>query len=515
MRNILNTMRKVPKQMYALIAVAAAVVIVPAATLAWGPGRPTYTVAHPADHITFDSITDNPVVGDERQFVGIKDASNTAAGGWQNTVTAQPGHEYLVRIYVHNNAASNLNLVAKNTRVTAALSTATAKSVPITGYISADNAAPKSVYADVNLTSAQNFNIAYEPGTAVLYNNVTGQAGRTVSDSIVNNGGALVGYTANDGNWPGCFQYAGYITFKVKPQFAATPNFTVSKLVSKHGANQWTKSYAAQPGEKVDYLVQYKNTGEVQENNVTVKDTLPTGESYVAGSTLYGTAAKPAGQQASDNVTTTGINIGSYATNGGTWVELSATVPNKDQLACGPQTLTNTASVTTDFGTKSDTANVTVTGNDCQPTTVSACNTQTGVIEQVPQGTENTPPHTTDMSKCQKVPACNTQTGVIEQVLPSQQNVAPHTTDMNKCTMVQVCNTTTGQTVTVSKDQENTAPYTTDFSKCTTPVTPVTPSTPSELPHTGASDIVASLIGAGSLIAAALYYIMSRRALNS
>ena len=44
---------------------------------------------------------------------------------------------------------------------------------------------------------------------------------------------------------------------------------------------------------------------------------------------------------------------------------------------------------------------------------------------------------------------------------------------------------------------------------------PVTPETPPELPKTGITDAVASLIGLGSLIAATTYYIASRRGLNS
>lgn len=355
------------KQVFGALTIAAAVVAVPAALFAWGPSRDTYTMAHPADHITFNSITDNSEVGDERQFVAIKDASNTAGGGWQKSIAAESGHEYLVRVYVHNNAASNLNLVATNTRVTAALSTATGTSVPITGYVSADNATPKQVYADVNLTSAQNFNIAYIPGSAMIYNNATGSGGRAVSDSIVNGGGALVGYSANDGNLPGCMQYASYVTFKIKPQFAQTANFTMSKEVSKHGANTWSKSYAAQPGETVDYLVQYKNTGTTQQDNVMISDKLPAGMTYVAGSSVLGNSKYPSGIKTNDGITAGGINVGSYATGANAWVIFSAKVAAKDKLPCGPQTLVNTATVETDYGNKSDTANVTTNGCDCVP----------------------------------------------------------------------------------------------------------------------------------------------------
>lgn len=370
---------RLPKRSMAVLSVLAASVLVPAMLNAWGPARTTFTVAKPADHVVFNSITDNPVVGDERQFVGIKDNANTAAGGWQNSVVAQPGHEYLVRVYVHNNAAANLNLVAQNTRVTAALSTATGKSVPITAYVSADNASPQKVWADVSLTSAQDFNIAYVPGSTMLYNNVTGQAGRSVSDSIVNPGGALVGYQSNDGKIPGCFQYAGYLTFKVKAQFAptASADFTVSKMVSKHGANQWAENYVAQPGETVDYLLKYKNTGTVVQNNVMISDKLPAGMTYIAGSTVLGNPTNPAGVKTNDGVTAGGINVGGYNPGQNAWVIFSAKAPAEAALACGTNTLVNTESVETDYGTKSDTATVTINKTCVPPAPVYKCDSLT------------------------------------------------------------------------------------------------------------------------------------------
>lgn len=44
--------------------------------MAWGPERPTYTMAQPAKSATFNSITDNAAVGDERDFVRIAEAGS-------------------------------------------------------------------------------------------------------------------------------------------------------------------------------------------------------------------------------------------------------------------------------------------------------------------------------------------------------------------------------------------------------------------------------------------------------
>jgi len=370
MSSITSLIRRAPKRFSAVIMMIAAAIIVPAVALAWGPSRDTYTVANPATKITFNSITDNPNVGDERNFVVVKDAANTADGGWQDNVTVQPGKEYLVRVYVHNNAASSLNLTATNTRVSASVPTTTGKNVSVSGFVNADNSDPLQVWDDIHFNSTSDFNLAYVAGSAEIYNNGYAAGGKSLPDSIVTSAGAPIGYNGPDGNVPGCFQYTNYVYFKVKPQFSS---FTMSKKVSKHGDNKWTESYVAQPGETVDYLLQYKNTSGAQQDDVTFRDSLPAGMTYVNGSTVFGNSNFPNGKAASDNIANgTGINVGSYLPDANAWAIFSATAPAKDKLAaCGDNTLVNTAKVTTGGGSISDTANVTVNKtcapNECLP----------------------------------------------------------------------------------------------------------------------------------------------------
>ncbi|HRQ87092.1 MAG TPA: hypothetical protein PLY16_03195, partial [Candidatus Saccharibacteria bacterium] len=252
MGKIRSFLSRMPKRLSAFVAVIAAAVIIPTAVLAWGPDRTTYTIEKPATKVTFNSITNNPVVGDERDFVVVKDAANTSDGGWKNTINVEPGKEYLVRVYVHNNAAANLNLVAKNTRVSASVPTTTGKEVSVSGFVSADNASPKKVWDDITFKSDKTFNLAYVAGSAEVWNNGYAKTGKSLPDSIVTSTGALVGYNSADGNVPGCFEFVNYVYFKVKPQFAS--DFTVNKLVSKHGENKWVDSYKAKSGETVDYL---------------------------------------------------------------------------------------------------------------------------------------------------------------------------------------------------------------------------------------------------------------------
>lgn len=366
MNNVFSKLRGIKLSTKIITTTLVAAVIVPATLFAWGPTRPTYTQSNVSNHITFNSITDNPEMGDERNFVRIKDAANTNAGGWSDTVNVENGKEYWVQMYVHNNAASNLNLVAENVRVTAAVPNNTAKNITVEGFVDSSNASPTQIWDQAIFNSDKDFNLTYVPGSAALYNKAAPN-GMAMSDSIVSAGGAPVGYDKLDGKLPGCFQYAGYVNFKVKVNMPQTANFDMRKQVSKKGANNWVESYAAQPGEVVDYIVRYKNTGTAAQNNVVVKDKLPDGMTYVNGSTTFATPDKPGGAPASDNVTKDGINIGNYAPGAGTWVKFSAKVAENNSLpACGNNLLRNVAKVVTEYGSKEDSADVTV-NRVCKP----------------------------------------------------------------------------------------------------------------------------------------------------
>ncbi len=188
----------------------------------WGPqDRATFTWAHPANYITFNSITDNPSVGDERHF---HTANEVGVANYTHNLPVRDGEEVTLRTYFHNNAASNLNLVATNTRVKMLLSSA---NTPATdhasvSYISADNSNPGAVWDTAHLTSDKAFTLDYEAGTAKLFNNVF-TTGTGLSDSIVTDAGALVGYDHIDGKVPGCGDFSGYVTIRVKIHVKETP----------------------------------------------------------------------------------------------------------------------------------------------------------------------------------------------------------------------------------------------------------------------------------------------------
>lgn len=341
--------------------------LVPAAVMAWGPDRPTFTQANPATYVTFNSITDNPKWGDERKFMHIRDlAGNTS---FSESANLQAGHQYEVIILYHNNAATPLNASGQGVAQGAfarteipALVGSGQSNVNAMAYVGASNARPSSVYDNIDLTNKTNADIAlrYVKGTAKITSNgaVNGQS---IPETLFSSSGAKIGYDSLNGVLPGCDQYSGYITFTL---MADSPNFSFQKDVRLAGAKTWADSVTAKKGDKVEYRLSYDNTGTTNQENVMMKDVLPAGLKYVPHSTDVANSLTPNGERVNDGINGGGINVGSYAPGSGAYLYFDAIV---DAEPCA--VLTNTASLETVNGNLRDTATVKVAGTCALPTT--------------------------------------------------------------------------------------------------------------------------------------------------
>ena len=258
-------MNKIAKTSLGIAAVAAIAGAGAYMAFAWGPSRTTYTMDKPADHVVFNSITDNnKEVGDERYFVSASEYTGDASKNyWSDKTQVENGKEYVVRMYVHNNAASNLNLTAENVRAYVVLPTDTATSITVSGKVYSSNANPTTVWDETTFTSknGEKFNLAYVDGTAKYYNTKDGKL-RTFNlnaSNLLTNKGELLGYDKMDGKIPGCSQYSGYLTFHVKAQFAEKPAIEVSKEVKILGSDTWSEEVKAKSGDTVRYRIHVKN----------------------------------------------------------------------------------------------------------------------------------------------------------------------------------------------------------------------------------------------------------------
>ncbi len=352
-------MNKAVKATLAFVASAAAVagvVSVPSLVSAWGDsagGRRSYTYQEITDNaaswgnkIVFNSIS-NSTIGDEKNFVGARVNTGVDAGKnnvWNgNNITVKDGEEYIIRLYVHNNNPNGA--VSKNTRVAFSIPTDSAKQVQVNGFIFSDNATPNKYWDYVNFNSDNAFHLEYVYGSALIENNGVGKnGGRQLSDEIVtkaaSNNGIQIGYSSLNGEVPGCYQYASYITIRVKAVFDT--DYTVQTKVRLAGTTEWQTQVAANVGDKVEIQTQYRNTSKSNEtqNNVMIKSALPSNLKYVAGTTKIYNAKYDGAKIDQDTIATTGINIGNYTPNSNAYVRYTAEVVDEN-LACGSNTLVN------------------------------------------------------------------------------------------------------------------------------------------------------------------------------
>lgn len=342
-----------------IVSVVLTAIVVPAITFAYGPDRPTFTMASPATYVTFNSITDDPAVGDERNFFRVRDMANGES--FDDTANLVAGHTYEAMVFFHNNAASNLNLVAHNTAARVELPAVIGAHTASTegeAYISSSNANPGTVYDYIDFNNQTNGDIAIRAvdGTA----KITSQGavnGQSINEDNLFGSGAALGFSSLNGDLPGCDHYAGYITF----QFTAVqPNFTFTKSVRLDGSgvNGWKNNMTVNQGATVNYELAYDNTGNTKQTNVTLTDKLPAGVTYIPGSAKIYNEESPDGKTIDDSVVGTGSNIGDYADGTNAYLDFSARI---DAAPC--TVLTNTATAGTNNGDLSSSATVTVAGN--------------------------------------------------------------------------------------------------------------------------------------------------------
>lgn len=555
MSKLMSLIRRAPKRFAALALVAVAAIAIPAAVHAWGPSRPTFTMKNPAPYVTFNSITNNNVVGDERNFVRIRESGTST---YKDNVSLTPGKVYDVSVYYHNNAASNLNKsgkgIAKDAKLKMEIPGVVKAGVnaAFTGTISSSNAKPKSVWDEAYGKNNTNGEIALRyvsnSATFVSQGKING---KKLPDTLFTTG-ANLGYDKADGTVPGCNEYSGYVNFKIRVD---QPNFTVKKEVSVDDGKTWVDGTAkATAGSKVLYRIVYQNTGSTQQDNVSLRDILPTGVSYVPGSSLIANATTGGQYKATkDGITTTGYNAGSYQPKGNVYFKFAATLPNESQLKCGTNTLTNTARVTTGAGYKEDTAKVTI-NKECKPAAKYTCTSLGVTVVDRTHFRFNTQ-YTVENAAFKKVTYVikdasgrvvdtKTSTSTNGAFTYSQSTVGKYTVQAtvtvtvdgqektatsNGCAAafevpklpsdITVCELDTKKIITIKEDDFDSAKHSKDLNKCkdiptTPPTTPATPTTPEELPQTGIGEDIVAITGLGALIASAGYYIASRRALN-
>lgn len=215
-------------------AVLLSLVLAPTA-LAWGPERPTYTMSNPARSATFNSITDNAAVGDERDFVRIVE-KNTGQD-YVSDIELEAGKQYEVYIYFHNDASATFNDkahnyvgVARETRVSTNFpdELAAGEVGEVTGKITSTTTTPEAVWDEAYVKAKQAMTLHYVEGSAKIFN-AWPSNGTVLSTRIFSDKGTYIGLASVNekselnGVIPGCDQYSGSITYTIQTIAVATP----------------------------------------------------------------------------------------------------------------------------------------------------------------------------------------------------------------------------------------------------------------------------------------------------
>ncbi len=366
-------MNKFLKKLSAVAAsMAIAVGMSATAFASFGPDRTPLTwngdQTKGADHVVFNSFVNNPVWGDERDFVrGAVEQRDDKYADPVNNV--KEGDLLNVVLFVHNNADASKNAdgsgVALNTTVKADIPAVAATAQQIKGYVMADNAVPATIFDTVDVNGANAFSLQYVPGSVKI-------SGNNINQSLPNadiTKGFKIG-DALDGKLPGCFDFIQYVTFQVK---ITTTNISIEKTVRKLGDKDWVENVNVKPGDTVEYRLKVTNTGKTDLTNIAVGDRLPPYLVYVAGTTrLYNLATPAEGVKLNDGITDGALRLNAtYQPGSSAFIVFQAKVDNaiKDK-ECGSPRLRNIGSAHSDQVTKDveDTADVVVdTGKTCAP----------------------------------------------------------------------------------------------------------------------------------------------------
>lgn len=161
-------------------------------------------------------MTDNPSLGHESNFVRIREADTDDK--FSDDVTIEIGKEYEVFVYYHNNAGKNMNLTAYDVRVKANFSTTLDKGQAgeVKCTITSSNSEPEAVYDCAYIHSEVACKAYYVQGSAVIHNGGTADGTVLAGDDLFGQGAIIYYDKDKPGDIPGCNDYAGYVTFRIK-----------------------------------------------------------------------------------------------------------------------------------------------------------------------------------------------------------------------------------------------------------------------------------------------------------
>ncbi|MBI4050778.1 MAG: hypothetical protein HY396_02265 [Candidatus Doudnabacteria bacterium] len=276
-------------------------------------------------------------------------------------VQASAGQILEFSVYYHNGAADADENVAINTIIKAFANPTlgqTALTHTISATIGADNATTVSSSdpfrggnMTVHIQGGTPLSLSLVPGSVTLFRDqglVPKPGPVTLPDTVFTTG-------VNIGNVRGCFQYHGFVNFKLRVQEAALGALQVQKQVKNitKGIPFNDTEVAADPGNTVEYqIVVNAVTNPVP--SVVIKDALDSRLSLLGSVTVDGVIVS--GSQFFGS----GVNVGTITPGVAKIIRFQALVASASQFTVGTHILTNVATATSGQVSAQDGANVKV-----------------------------------------------------------------------------------------------------------------------------------------------------------
>ncbi|MEV0580981.1 hypothetical protein OG521_01250 [Streptomyces sp. NBC_01463] len=202
----------------------------------WGPGRKTFTMQKPASYPVFNSITDNRVHGDERNFVQCRDKQD-GNERYADQVIANDGHHYRCYFFFNNDITPafdtrvvdgkeypNPAAALQGSRARVLLPPEALYNPAVRGLLSAENSI--TVWDSCNFVAPRRIRFTYVPGSARMHVKGVANGGvplkETQEAGVMKSGltvapGALLG-DRQDGF---LYQNGGFLIFEIKVAYAS------------------------------------------------------------------------------------------------------------------------------------------------------------------------------------------------------------------------------------------------------------------------------------------------------
>ena len=143
---------------------------------------------------------------------------------YSSDITIEPGKQYEVYIYYHNDASMTYNGaeydyvgVARDVRLASNFpdELAAGERGVVNGIISSSNAEPEMVWDEAYITASEDMTLHYVEGSAKIYND-WGVNGSVLSINLFSDEGTFLGLNELNGVILGCDEYSGQVVYTIQ-----------------------------------------------------------------------------------------------------------------------------------------------------------------------------------------------------------------------------------------------------------------------------------------------------------